>query len=174
MGDSTMFLGTNETISLDYADNSIIFRFTAINLKGSRNIKYKYILDGYEKQWQTGTDIREARYSSLSPGNYTFSVKASIDGENWIDSNNAITLTIIAPLWQRWWFICLVVLGITSIVFYIIRNRNMKLKHQREALETEQAINYFATSLNEHQTVDSILWDVARNCIGRLAISKTV
>jgi len=174
MGDSTMFLGKNENISLGHADNSIIFRFTAINLKGSRNIKYKYILVGYEKQWQTGTDIREARYSSLSPGNYTFNVKASIDGENWIDSNNTITLTIIAPIWQRWWFICLVALGITSIVFYIIRNRNLKLKHQREALETEKAINYFATSLNELQNVDAILWDVARNCIGRLQFEDCV
>lgn len=173
-GDSTFFLPGNENISLDYGDNSIIFRFTAINLKGSRNIKYKYILDGYEKDWQTGTDIREARYSSLPPGTYTFRVKASVDGVDWTDSNNIIKVSIIAPIWQRWWFITLSAFVLVLAVSAFIRNRNLKIRQQREALETEQAINYFATSLNEQQHVDSILWDVARNCIGRLQFEDCV
>jgi ligand-binding sensor domain-containing protein/putative methionine-R-sulfoxide reductase with GAF domain len=173
-GDSTVFLPGNETFAMDYADNSVIFRFAAINLKGSRNVFYRYILFGHEKNWQSGTDIKEARYSSLPPGTYVFRVKASIDGINWIDSNNTITLGIVAPFWQRWWFILLsaLVLVIGTIAF--IRNRNKKIRQQREALETEQAINYFATSLNEQQTVETILWDVARNCIGRLQFEDCV
>jgi hypothetical protein len=81
MGDSTLFLGNNgKTYRWIFTTTVLFFRFTAINLKGSRNIKYQYILTGHEKQWQTGTDIREARYSSLPPGTYVFRVKASIDG----------------------------------------------------------------------------------------------
>jgi putative methionine-R-sulfoxide reductase with GAF domain len=172
--DSAIYLEGNENISLSYRDNNILFRFTAINLKGSRGIKYSYILDGYDKQWQTGTDVREARYSSLPPGTYSFNVKASIDGIHWINAGNAITIGIKAPLWQHWWFIAMEALVIAAGVWWFVRNRNRKIQHQKEALETEQAINYFATSLSEQQTVDSILWDVARNCIGRLQFEDCV
>lgn len=37
-----------------------------------------------------------------------------------------------------------------------------------EELEIERAINYFATSLVNQNTVDEILWDVTKNCIARL------
>ncbi|MBC7850563.1 MAG: histidine kinase [Chitinophagaceae bacterium] len=174
MGDSSRNLSGNEELSLNYADNSVILRFTAINLKGSKKVFYKYILYGYEKAWQTGTDIREARYSSLPAGTYVFRVKASIDGVNWIDSNNTITIDIVAPIWQRWWFIVLSIFAVVAAAFAFVRNRQRKIRQQREALETEQAINYFATSLNEQQTVDSILWDVAKNCIGRLHFQDCV
>jgi len=173
-GDSTRYLSGNEKLFLDYGENSIIFRFAAINLQGSRSIRYKYMLQGYEKQWQTGTDIREAHYSSLPPGKYSFAVKASIDGLNWIDSNNTVEITIIVPLWQQNWFIMLLTAALTVGIFLFIRNRNRKIHEQREELETEQAINYFATSLNEQQSVEMILWDVARNCIGRLHFEDSV
>ena len=173
-GDSTIHLAGNENIALSYRDNNIVFRFTAINLKGSRGIRYSYMLNGFDKQWQNGTDVREARYTALPSGNYSFRVKASIDGINWIDAGNSVGISIIAPIWQNWWFIALEALLVAAAVWWFVRNRNRKIKHQKEALETEQAINYFATSLSEQQTVDSILWDVARNCIGRLHFEDCV
>ena len=50
------------------------------------------MLDGYDKDWQSGVDIHEARYSSVPSGNYTFKVKASFDGINWTNANNEINL----------------------------------------------------------------------------------
>jgi PAS domain S-box-containing protein len=38
----------------------------------------------------------------------------------------------------------------------------------RASREVENAINYFATSLYGHNTVDEILWDIVKNCIARL------
>ena len=173
-GDSTIHMAGNENIPLGYGDNNIVFRFTAINLRGSRGIKYSYILNGYDKQWQNGTDVREARYSSLPSGNYSFHVKASLDGINWINAGNTVNIKIVAPLWQQWWFITLEALLVAAGVWWFVRNRNRKIQQQKEALETEQAINYFATSLDDQQTVDTILWDVARNCIGRLHFEDCV
>jgi ligand-binding sensor domain-containing protein/putative methionine-R-sulfoxide reductase with GAF domain len=172
--DSTFFVGGSDNISLKYTDNDIIFHFTAVNLKGSHNIQYQYMLEGYEKQWQTGKDIREARYSSLPPGSYTFQLKASADGLNWINSSNKITVRIIPPIWQRWWFRIACSVFLAAIIFLTVYYRTKKLRRQKEELETEQAINYFASSMHEQQTVDNILWDVARNCIGRLKFEDCV
>ena len=174
MQDSIFYPGSDENLSLKYSDNNIIFRFAAINLRGSRNIQYQYKLEGHDKEWQSGTDIRQARYSSLPAGNYQFRVKASMDGTNWISASNKVSITIIPPLWQQWWFIGGVLALITGFIYWFITSRNRKIKEQREEIETEQAINYFASSMSEQQTEDNILWDVAKNCIGRLQFEDCV
>lgn len=174
MTDSTQYLGNINTISLPYSDNNIIFRFAAINLRGSHNVQYQYILEGHDKTWQNGTDIGQARYSSLAAGGYVFKLKASLDGVNWINASNEVKLTVVPPLWQQWWFIGIVLAVITGSIYWLISSRNKKIEEQREEIETEQAISYFASSLSEQQTEDAILWDVAKNCIGRLQFEDCV
>jgi LytS/YehU family sensor histidine kinase len=60
-----------------------------------------------------------------------------------------------------------------GLFMYILYRKNRSQK-QREELETEQAINYFASRIYEHNTVDDIFWDVAKNCIGRLNFEDCV
>lgn len=43
-----------------------------------------------------------------------------------------------------------------------------------EEMEVQQAIDFFAASLYDKHTVDEILWDVARNCIGKLGFTDCV
>jgi len=174
VNDSSFYIGGNEVVELKYDKNSISFRFTANNLKGAYNIQYRYILEGYEQQWQNGRDIREARYSSLPPGRYIFKVKASTDGINWKDAANELTLVVRPPLWQRWWFVAgaFVLLGV--LLSWIVAKRNRQLREKQEELDAEQAINYFASSIYETNSVKAILWDVAKNCIGRLHFEDCV
>ena len=174
MDDSTFYLGKDNSITLKYADNEIVLRFAAINLSGSRKIQYQYKLEKHDKDWQTGVDIRQVRYSSLPAGHYEFKVKASLDGKTWINASNKVMIVIVPPLWQRWWFVGGVLAIITALIYWFISGRNRKIEEQREEIETEQAINYFASSMSEQQTVDNILWDVAKNCIGRLQFEDCV
>jgi len=172
--DTTFYLGKDNNISLNYRDNSITFRFAAINLRGSRNIQYQYQLEGYDKDWLNAVDIRQARYSSLPAGKYTFKLRASADRINWINSRNDIYVKIIPPIWQQWWFIGALIAAITGIIYLVIANRNKKIEEQQEEIETEQAITYFASSLSNQQTEETIVWDVAKNCIGRLQFEDCV
>lgn len=172
--DSVIGITGNEKLLLTFANNSILIRFSAINLKGSRNIIYQYQLEGYDDTWQSGTDIREARYSALPPGEYSFNLKASVDGINWIPSINKIYLTVVPPFWYRWWFITAFALLLGLSTYLVIHYRNKKIRERKEELEIEQAINYFASSIYEQQTVEAIVWDVARNCIGRLNFEDCV
>jgi putative methionine-R-sulfoxide reductase with GAF domain/two-component sensor histidine kinase len=141
---------------------------------GSRNIQYQYKLEGYDKDWQNGVDVRQARYSSMPAGQYTFQVRASTDHITWINARSEIQVTIIPPLWQQWWFIGALLAIIIGIIYWFIASRNKKIAEQKEEIETEQAITYFASSLSDQQTEEAILWDVAKNCIGRLKFEDCV
>lgn len=171
--DSLILLAGNEKLRLPFSKNAITFRFTAININGSGNMQYQYMLEGIDKDWQK-TDIREARYTALAAGNYIFKVKASPDGVNWTTAGNEIALVVIPPFWQRWWFIGILLSVIIGTVYWFIVQHNNKLKEKQEEIETEQVINYFASSMSEQQTEDDILWDVAKNCIGRLQFEDCV
>jgi hypothetical protein len=107
-------------------------------------------------------------------GKYLFRVKGKPDGNNWVSASNRIQVTIIPPRWQQWWFVGGILAIVTAFIYWFISSRNKKIEEQREEIETRQAINYFATSLQVQQTVDNILWDVARNCIGRLHFEDCV
>lgn len=172
--DSAMYIESDHSFSLPFAKNSIVFHFTAIDLMGSRNIQYQYMLQGYDKEWQHGTDIRQARYASLPSGEYTFLLKARADENNWILSQNKVTVRITPPVWQQWWFIGGALALVIGLIYSFISGRNKKIEEQREEIEMEQAINYFASSMSEQQTEENILWDVAKNCIGRLQFEDCV
>ena len=172
--DSSWWIGEDTELTIPYKKNNITFYFSAINLNGAGNIQYQYILEGLDKAWQSGFDVRQARYNSLPAGTYRFKVKASMDGIYWTQSDKNMTVEVIPPLWQRWWFIVLCVSLIVTSVYFTIHSLRKKEKRQREQIETERAINYFASSMYGYQTVESILWDVARNCIGRLNFEDCV
>jgi ligand-binding sensor domain-containing protein/putative methionine-R-sulfoxide reductase with GAF domain len=172
--DSSIQMGSDYKLTLPYSKSSVVFHFTAIDLMGSRDVQYQYMLQGYDKEWQSGTDIRHARYTSLPSGDYTFLLRARADENSWILSQNKININITPPVWQRWWFIGGILALVVGFVYSFISSRNKKIEEQREEIEMEQAINYFASSMSEQQTEENILWDVAKNCIGRLQFEDCV
>lgn len=70
------------------------------------------------------------------------------------------------------------VLGSTIIGAFYFYLFGKQLTKNREMIETgkeiEHTINYFSSSLFGKNTVDEILWDVAKNCIGRLGFVDCV
>jgi hypothetical protein len=134
--DSLHYFGCDAHFAFPYSKNDITFHFAAIDLNGSRDILYEYRLEGYDKEWHSGTDIREARYPSLPSGDYTFRVRASLDGINWKPSNNIVFMNIVPPVWQRWWFIALMVMLLALIIHtaYWLRLRQIR---EREKMKAE-------------------------------------
>jgi ligand-binding sensor domain-containing protein/putative methionine-R-sulfoxide reductase with GAF domain len=173
-GGQNYFFSSEERINVPYTKNNLQFSFSAVDLFGSKNILFEYRLSGADKDWQKTPSPQQVSYSSLAPGHYTFRVRASRDGINWVEASNPATIHIITPWWKSRWFILLCIASVAVSGFLFIRNRNKKIQLQKEQLETEQAINYFASSIYQQQTVDAILWDVTKNCIGRLQFEDCV
>ncbi|MCX6315846.1 MAG: histidine kinase [Bacteroidetes bacterium] len=155
-------------LSVPYADNNLSFSFSAIDPYSNKNLSYEYRLEGADQEWKRTNGPQLVNYYKLSPGHYTFRVRVSKDGNNWVNAPAPVSLHIITPWWKSWWFKIICVLALLGAIAGLLRTRNKKIARQKEELETEQAINYFASSIYEQQTADDILWDVTRNCISRL------
>jgi signal transduction histidine kinase len=90
-------------------------------------LRYRYRLDGAETAWNGPTDRRVVHYASLAPGRYRFIVEAvNVDG---IASERPATVSfaVLAPLWQRWWFVSLGMLLLTATAYSWHRFRVARL-----------------------------------------------
>lgn len=68
---------------------------------------------------------------------------------------------------MRWWtFSGILVIGLAWVLYRLFMN-NKKVKR-------EKLLNQFATSLYNQNTVDDVLWDIARNCVLLLGFKDCV
>lgn len=166
--DSLYHISGNSTITLPFSANIVGFSFSVNNLLRNKAVFYRFMLEGADKSWIQSVSGRRVNYSNLKPGNYRFRVKASIDNLHWIEAHSPVAFYIRTPWWRSWWFIGICLMITTCLTSLKISQRNRKIRQQKEQLETEKAINYLSNSIYEQGTIDAILWDVAKNCIGRL------
>lgn len=130
-------ISQTQKIVLNYEQSVFTFRFIALNYIQSEKNQYAYIMEGFEKDWNYVGNKREATYTNLDPGEYTFRVKASNNDGIWNEKGTSIKIIITPPWWATWWFRTTIVLTLLALAFFIhhlrvinIRNYNRKLKKE--------------------------------------------
>jgi two-component sensor histidine kinase len=122
-------LGETEVsgLVLNPAQNQLSIDFVGLGFAAGEGLKYQYKLAGANEEWSTPTDQRTINYASLSPGRYRFMVRAVTSDGGISPTPATITFTILPPLWQRWWFVTLVVLtvGLGAATIYRYRVRRL-------------------------------------------------
>jgi ligand-binding sensor domain-containing protein/putative methionine-R-sulfoxide reductase with GAF domain len=175
------FVNQNKPVKLSYKDNFLTIEFATLLFAQQQQINYFYRLNGIDKDWVHGGTKRFANYTDLQPGEYLFEVRA--DNANTTGDITSFKIIIVPPFWKTGWFISGVVFCILLLSFLFIRGREKSLKavavaklkvqqlsadQYKNKLELEQIINYFSTSLNNKTALDEVLWDTAKNLIGKI------
>ncbi len=101
---------------LDYSQNYVEIRYSGINFTAPNQVIYEYRMSGVDPSWQQTRD-RIVKYPSLPNGEYTFSVHARNTNGTWSEEMTEISFRVAAPFWMQWWFIMLVVLAVTGIIW---------------------------------------------------------
>ncbi len=144
-----------DKIVLNYQNNSFTIFYQGLDLANYPKISYTYRLDGFDKEWVNAETKREANYSNLNPGNYTFRVKAKYNDESWNVKETTIRLIIVPAWWMTLWFKALMVLLllITPIGWFQLRIR--RLRNQKGKLE-----KIVAERTSEIQSKNELLKDL--------------
>ena len=164
----------DEKAVIPFGQRSMEVEFAAPYYNNPDKVRYRYLLEGFDKQWKDIGNNYSVRFTSLPAGDYTLKVEASVNNLDWIPSFNSFSFRIKNPFWFQWWFVLSVLTVLAVLLWFFTRSRSRKIREQKEELEAEQAINYFSSSMYTRQSADEILWDVARNCIGRLMFEDCV
>jgi signal transduction histidine kinase/ligand-binding sensor domain-containing protein len=144
----TTHISEAKEIKLNWDQSVFSFSFAAINYIHPDKNQYSYIMEGFEKDWNT-TDAsrRYVTYTNLDPGEYTFKVKASNNDGVWNEKGTSLKIIILPPFWKTWWFKVILLFSLIIIIILIFRLRVSQLKKQKILLEQSVAIK--TAELNE-------------------------
>lgn len=121
-------------LSLPHEKNHLTFNFTAIEWSAPHQIQYQYKLIGFDKKWSGITKDHMVDYRNISPGHYTFLVKAIGKSGKWSEELK-YPFSIRSPWWFSWWAIIFYVITFILGILIIIRWRVGIIKRQKAILE---------------------------------------
>jgi signal transduction histidine kinase/ligand-binding sensor domain-containing protein len=156
-------LKDSETLKLSYKEGSFNVSFLGLDFASSNNLRYSYMLEGFDKTWSTPSSIRSVSYSNVTPGTYYLKAKVCDADGQW--NNKILTLKIVVPAapWASWWANIIYALIILFIVYWVLRVYNeYKLNQERAKLSektlaqerdlNQAKINFFENVSHELRT----------------------
>ncbi|MCP4021829.1 MAG: diguanylate cyclase, partial [Desulfobacteraceae bacterium] len=127
-------------MTLSYKDNFFTFEFSGLEYTNPEKILYAYKLDGFDDNWIQIGNRREASYTNLDGGKYTFRVKAANNDGVWNEKGLNVNIRIIPPPWKTWWAYLLYLLLFSGLIFFYIQARTRNYKREIVAQEKSKIL----------------------------------
>jgi signal transduction histidine kinase/ligand-binding sensor domain-containing protein len=127
-----------DEIRLTHRDRFLSFEFASLDFIAPNKLKYRYMLEGFEDDWnEVNAGQRIISYTNIPSGNYTLKILGTNSDGVWSRSPTLITIEMIPPFWETFWFKLVIVAFILLILLSIIQVRTRLLKNQKRMLEQE-------------------------------------
>ncbi len=133
-------LAETKAIELAYQQNVFTVEFSALNYQNKGKCNYAYYLEGFESDYNFVGNQSFATYTNLSPGTYTFKVKASLDNSSWSGNVTELKVTVLPPFWSSVWgylLYAVLILGILVLIA-MVSSRIQKSKSQAHIERNER------------------------------------
>ncbi len=132
--DSTFF--KEHKLKLKYNQNSLTFHFSALDYTMPEKNRYAYRLEGIDYDWHyTDANSRVATYTNLSPGNYSFTVKACNNDLVWNEKGTNFTINITPPWYKTIFAYIMYVIALVFSLYTFIKLREKQLIKEKSILE---------------------------------------
>ncbi|RYY56551.1 MAG: sensor histidine kinase [Chitinophagaceae bacterium] len=153
---------TNE-VELKHDESSFSLDFAALNYAAPEMTQYMYMTEGLDKTWTYLKTNRKVYFTDLSPGTYTFKVKAADAAGSWPEEATQLVIRILPPFWASSMAYTLYAIALLALVLLVIRfyhNRVREktrrkielLEHQKEREIYQAKIDFFTNVAHEIKT----------------------
>lgn len=124
-------LQLEKKLVLKHNQTNLTIGYTALNYIYPEQNQYAYKMSGVDDRWNYVGNRREAFYSNLKPGEYTFQVVASNNDGIWNETGAKLQIVVLSPLWLRWWAWLIYTLLVIFVVYQIVAYRHRKHELER-------------------------------------------
>ncbi|HET6225065.1 MAG TPA: two-component regulator propeller domain-containing protein [Bacteroidia bacterium] len=115
--------------------NHVTFDFIGTSLTNPKRVKYRYFLEGVDKDWSPVVKENSVTYPNLEAGSYTFKVRSSNNDGVWNKEPVVFHFEISAPFWKKSWFYLVIASSALVIAMIYVQWRERRLKRQNIILE---------------------------------------
>lgn len=116
-----------ELLKLPARTRDLQITYTATSLTIPERVRFRYKLEGQDKDWQEAGTRREAFYTNLDPGTYQFHVIACNNDGVWNETGATLLFTVFPAFEQTLWFkvLCATALAGCLWLLYFLRLRQV-------------------------------------------------
>ena len=115
------------------------FRYAGLSYIAPQRVHYRYKLDGFDRTWMDAGTRRQAEYTNLRPGRYTFRVIAENNDGVWNQTGAAVAFRVQPHVYQTVWF-ALGMLGALLLAAYAVYHlRVLQMEAQFRAVLGERS-----------------------------------
>jgi len=97
-----------------------------------QRVRFRYRLDGYDRDWHEAGTRRQAFYTDLHPGKYSFRVIACNSDGGWNDKPATLDFTVAPAYYQTNWFRALCAIAFLTLLWAAYQYRVRQLRHHFE------------------------------------------
>jgi len=130
-----------DEVTVRPGDRRLEIDFVSPGAQTADGLRYQHQLEGVDRDWTT-TDARTVAFAGAAPGRYRFLVRAAF-ADGTVTDSASVEFTVLAPFWQRRWFLSLAAVCTCALVFVVHRSR------VRRAIAVERVRSQIAADLHD-------------------------
>jgi len=157
--------------SLDFTDRIVLsskfpvfsIEYIAFDFISANNLRYAYMLDGFEDTWNLVDNRTFANYSNLKPGEYVFKVKAQNNNGIWSEELASLDIRIKPAPWKTAWAIAIYLFALACAVYVAFRlilqaqlfKKELEIEHHERMQEqdiNQMKLRFFTNISHEIRT----------------------
>ena len=133
----------HQQIRIEPSRQNFEISYTALSFINSENLRFKYKLEGLDDEWVDAGTRRQAYFSHVRPGEYTFRVIAANSDNIWNETGAALNIVVLPPFYSTWWFMMAAVAAVCIVAGLLVRQRlrQIDLKHAEELAFSRRLID---------------------------------
>jgi ligand-binding sensor domain-containing protein/signal transduction histidine kinase len=114
------------------------FEYAGLSYASPSKVRYRYILEGFDKEWTQAGSRRNAYYTNLPPRRYRFRVQAANEDGIWNEAGAEVAFVIRPPFYRKPWFLGLAIILLAGVSFAIYKIRVRAIRSQFDAILAER------------------------------------
>ncbi len=118
-----------------WTQNHFTFDFVGTSLTNPKRVKYRYMLEGLDKDWSPIVKENSITYPNLSSGSYTFKVRSCNNDGVWNNEPITFQFVINPPFWKTTWFYIFIGMIVFSGIIFFTKLRERVLRKENIILE---------------------------------------
>jgi len=148
---------TNGNLRLPPLIHDLEIDYTALSLVAPEKVRFRYKLEGLDRDWQDVGNRRQAFYTNLPPRHYRFRVAASNNSGVWNEAGTLLDFSIAPAYYQTNWFRALCAAAFLAVLWGLYRARIQQLRRQERKLrDVIETIPTFAWTALPDGSVDFV------------------
>jgi signal transduction histidine kinase/CheY-like chemotaxis protein/ligand-binding sensor domain-containing protein len=116
--------------------SNLEFHYTALSFLFPEHIRFRFLLEGFDREWVDAGARRVAYYTNLPPGSYRFRVAASNGDGTWSEAKAPFAFVLLPRFYETIWFylLCATVIAWAGAGVNYWQVRGLR-RHEKELAE---------------------------------------